>query len=143
VTSIHVIATTLEGTRAALSAAVALARGSKANLVVLVPRVGLPDPEIEDDGIVAAASRYEQMARALGATARVEVCECRSLDDLVSRAVSAAAVIVMGGPAGRWLTSPEERFAGRLARAGCQVLFAASSANTSQRRVVFTSAAAL
>jgi hypothetical protein len=143
VKAVHVIATTLDGTRAALATAVSLARGSKASLLVLVPRIGLPDPEIEDDGVEAAAARYGELARDLGVTPRVEICECRSLDDLVSKVSATAAVIVVGGPAGRWLTSPEERFAGRLARAGCQVLFAASGTNTSQRRVVFTSAAIL
>jgi hypothetical protein len=37
--AIHVLATTLEGTRAALATAIPLARGSGSRLIVIVPKV--------------------------------------------------------------------------------------------------------
>ena len=134
---VHVIATTLEGTRAALTTAVPLARGLDAVLAIVVPNVvscsaelNLPAPATE-----LIARRYVDVAHSIGADAEVEIVSCVGLEALVARLCAAHAPIVVGGPVGRWLTSPEERFANRLALAGCQVIFVASGANTTQRRV--------
>ena len=142
--AVHVIATTLEGTRAALEAAVPLADGSKAGLVVFVPRIAsFPAEADSTDATAAFVKIYEEIVCHLGAKAEIEVCSCRSLDDLAARVCNAAMLIVVGGPAGRWLTSPEERFANRLADAGCRVLFATTGTNNTQRRKAFPPAAAL
>ena len=135
--TVHVIATTADGTRAALAAAAPLARGVGASLVVLVPHIVSSPAELEMPVGSAAAlvRRYEEMARALGADATVEIVASVGLRDLVARACAVRSRIVVGGPVGRWLTSPEERFANRLAACGCSVLFAASGRNTTQRRV--------
>src|SRR5262245_42065445 len=134
---VHVIATTFEGTRAALTAAIPLARGSGAKLVVIVPRHVSYAVEL-DDPVEATAffvKRYEDVVHELGGSAEIDVCLCRSLEEIVRRAVAAQSRVVIGGPVGRWLTSPEERFANRLSRAGCPVVFVSSGANTTQRRV--------
>jgi len=135
--SVHVIATTADGTRAALTAAAPLARGAGASLVVLVPHIVSSQAELELPEASAAAivRRYEEIARGLGTEATVEIVASVGLVDLVARACAAGSRIVVGGPVGRWLTSPEERFANRLAALGCSVLFAASGRNTTQRRV--------
>lgn len=142
---VYVIATTLEGTRAALAAAAPLARGANAELRIVVPQIGAPI--VDDDGAVDAASvfvkRYKELAVALGTRASVEVCICKSLDEFIARVCSTTSLAVIGGPAGRWLTSPEERFANHLARLGCRVLFAADGTKTTQRRVAIGCAAAL
>jgi hypothetical protein len=134
---VHLVATTYEGTCAALAAAVPLARGSGARLVILVPRIVSCAAEL--DGPVEStellAKRYQQMVRQLGADAEVEVCTSVGLEDLVARMCAAHSRVVVGGPVGYWLTSPEERFANRLARDGCQVVFVASGASTTHRRV--------
>jgi len=133
---VHVIATTLDGTRAALAAAVPLARGSNGCLVVLVPHVVSCADEMgsppESTGLMAA--RYQETLRDLGAQAEIEICAFVSLEDLVARVRDARSLVVVGGPVGRWLTSPEERFVNRLTLAGCQVIFAAAGANATQRR---------
>jgi hypothetical protein len=141
--TVHVIATTLDGTRAALSAAVPLARGSDAALMVLVPRIApAGDNGGEADPAALFAKRYEEMAGQLGALVTIDICTCESVDQLMARICASRGIVVLGGPAGHWLTSPEERFANRLARAGCRVIFAPSGENTTQRRVGFRSEAA-
>jgi hypothetical protein len=134
---VHVIATTYEGTRAALAAAVPLAKGCKAELRILVPRIVSCAAELETpaDSTAALMNRYQQIAAELGARSEVEVCGSVGLADLLARICAARSHVVVGGPSGRWLTSPEERFANRLARLGCHVLFAASGANATQRRI--------
>jgi len=134
---IHVIATTFDGTRAAVVAAIPLARGSGARLVLLVPRVVSYATDLENPGEASAVftERYERLVRELGGAADVQMCLCRTIDDLIAKLAAARSCVVVGGPVGRWLTSPEERFAGRLTRAGCSVVFAASGENATQRRV--------
>jgi len=134
---VHVIATTVEGTRAAVAIADPLARGAGARLVVLVPRIAAEDGDIDapPDPTARFVQRYTEMVQSLGASAAVESFACDTIDALVDRLCDAHACIVIGGPVGRWLTSPEERFANRLARLGCQVIFAPAGANTTQRRV--------
>ena len=134
---IHVIATTFEGTRAALAVAAPMARGSKARLVILVPRIVSCSAELQRpaDSTELLARRYRDVARELGDRADVEIWPSVGLDDLVAKVCAAHSQVVVGGPVGHWLTSPEERFAHRLTCAGCPVVFAASGANTTQRRV--------
>jgi hypothetical protein len=134
---VHVIATTYDGTRAALAAAVPLARGSNGGLVVLVPHVVSCADEIGNppESTALMAARYENIVRELGAQADIEICAFVSLEDLVAKVCNTDSLVVVGGPVGRWLTSPEERFANRLTLAGCQVIFAAAGANATQRRV--------
>jgi len=134
---IHVVATTFDGTRAAASAAIPLAKGSGARLVLLVPRVVsyVADVENPSEGSTVFAETYERLVHELGGAADVQMCLCRTIDDLIAKLAAARSRVVVGGPVGRWLTSPEERFAGRLTRAGCSVVFAASGANATQRRV--------
>src|SRR5712671_1847305 len=135
--TIHVIATTFEGTRAALATAVPLAKGSGAKLIVVVPCI-VPYPvEIEApcDPTTFFARRYRDVIERLGGDATIEVCRCRRSDDIVMRLSASRTTVVLGGPVGRWLTSPEERFASRFSRRGRPVIFVASGSNTTQRRV--------
>jgi hypothetical protein len=136
-TIVHVIATTFDGTRAALAAAVPLARGSNGRLVVLVPHVvtSADDMEGPPESTALMAACYEHMVRDLGAQAEIEICASIGLEELVAKVHDAQSLVVVGGPLGRWLTSPEERFANRLTLAGCQVILAAAGANATQRRV--------
>jgi hypothetical protein len=133
---VRVIATTFGGTRAALAAAVPMARGLGADLSVIVPRIVSCDAEVEAPPASTAflAERYRDIAREFGAEARVEITPSIGIDAFLTTICADHSLVIVGGPTGRWLTSPEERFADRLAAAGCQVLFAASGAHTTQRR---------
>ncbi len=135
--TVHVIATTFEGTREALRTAIPLAAGSGAGVTLVVPQVVPYAMEI-DAPLPSTAffvKRYQQIVDELGGSATIEVCHCRSLTDIVERLAAPGATIVVGGPAGRWLTSPEERFAGKLAGLGARVVFVASGTNVTQRRI--------
>ena len=143
--TIHVIATTVDGTRAALEAAVPLAKGADAKLVVTVPRI-VPYPADLDmpcEPTTFFVRRYRDVIEHLGGSATINVCLCRRVDDIAMAVGSDRSIVVVGGPVGRWLTSPEERFANRLSQQGARVIFAASGCNTTQRRVAPAMAAAL
>jgi hypothetical protein len=125
--TVHVITTTIAGTRAALLAAVPLARGSHARLVILTPQVvpyplSLAEPV---DSSAFAVERYRRVVRELDGDAQIRVCICRQPDDVLWRLLPARATVVVGGPAGWWRASREERLARRLAHRGHHVIFAA------------------
>ncbi|MGE5245385.1 MAG: hypothetical protein ACM3SQ_14255 [Betaproteobacteria bacterium] len=135
--TIHVVATTADGTRAALGAAVSMAKGSDGKLVLLVPRiVSYAGPSSAADGSTAwFVEQYRRTLHDLNAAADTEVFVCRTPGEIVAQLVAFRSIVVVGGPAGRWLTSPEQRFVNQLTRAGCQAVFVASGTNTTQRRV--------
>jgi hypothetical protein len=135
--TVDVVATTAEGTRAALATAVPLSKGSGARLTVIVPHIVSCPVEVGElaDSTEFFVRHYRDLVTELGGEARIEVCLCRRLDELVARLAAAGSIIVVGGPTGRWITSPEERFANRLSRLGARVIFVASGANTTQRRI--------
>jgi len=142
---IHVIATTVDGTRAALEAAVPLAKGAAAKLVVTVPRI-VPYPADLDtpcEPTTFFVRQYRDLIEHLGGSATINVCLCRRVEDVAMAVGSHGSTVIVGGPVGRWLTSPEERFANRLSQQGARVIFAASGRNTTQRRVAPAMAAAL
>jgi hypothetical protein len=143
--TVQVIATTIAGTTAALETAVPLASGSNARLLVIVPH--LVSYPIEAGAAIEPTSHfvkaYEELAARLGGDAHVEVVLCRRLESLVDQLIDRDATIVIGGPVGRWITSPEERFANLVSARGRRVILVASGPNTSQRRVAPSAAAAL
>ena len=134
---VRVVATTFDGTRAALLTAIPLARGLETGVVVVVPQLvsGAAELDGRTPAAESMAKRYRDIAHTSGAEADVDVFTSNSLDGLLKRLCAEPGAIVVGGPVGRWLTSPEERVANRLALAGCQVLFVASGPNSTQRRV--------
>jgi len=141
--SIQVIATTFEGTRAAIETAVPLAKGCGASLVVIVPNV-TPYP-LPADGTVDATERavdqYQRWLEELGGEGHVRIFLVPTVEDLIARAITRDATVVVGGASGRWRMSPEERFANRLGRAGYHVVFAATGRAASSRRIPFPAAA--
>src|SRR5436309_1679072 len=96
--TIRVIATTLEGTRAALAAAVPLAKGLAAKLVVIVPRILPYAVELDAAcGSTFIVKQYTTVIEQLGGSATVDVWLCRCLDDVVTKAVSTRSTVVLGG----------------------------------------------
>jgi hypothetical protein len=123
---VYVIATSVEGTRAALAAGIPLARGSGASIVVLVPQV-VPYPVPLDrpvDSPALVVEQYRDLLRDLGSRAEIRVCLCRDADDVLRQALPAKGTVVVGGSAGRWRSSHEERLARRLAHLGYRIVFA-------------------
>lgn len=125
---VHVLATTDDGTRAALAAGVPLARGSHARLVILVPQI-VPYP-LDVDGPTDATTfverRYRDLLREVGGEAEIRVCLCRTPRE-VMQAIPLASTVVVGGASGGVLASREERMARQLTRLGHHTVFAAVS----------------
>jgi Putative beta-barrel porin-2, OmpL-like. bbp2 len=130
---VRVIATTVDGTRAALATAVPLACGSSARLVIMLSRIGTSDSRL--GGAIEKAEfltrRYRDFAVALGGDADVELCPSRRIGELLDR-IDRDDVAVVGGPGGGWFMSPEERFARRLSRHAKRVIFVTSGPATAR-----------
>lgn len=123
--TVYVVATRFEGTRAALEAAIPLARGSRARLVVLVPQI-VPYPLAVDAPTEAAEfteRRYRDLVHEANGEAEIKVCLCRTPRDVV-QTIPAASTVVVGGPSGAVLPSREERLTRRLTHLGHRVIFA-------------------
>ena len=125
--AVYIVATTLDGTRAALAAGVPLARGSRARLVVLVPQI-VPYPLAVDGPADPAAfteRRYRDLVRDADGEGEVKVCLCRTASDVL-QLLPTSSTVVVGGSTGTVLATPEERLARRLTRQGHQTVFAAA-----------------
>ena len=126
-TVVFVVATTINGTRAALAAAVPLARGSLARLVVLVPQV-VPYPLAVDapaDITAFNERRHRDLVREADAEAEITVCLCRTPNDVL-HTIPPESTVVIGGPSGSVLPSREERLSRHLTRMGHHTVFAAA-----------------
>ena len=121
--TVHVVATSLEGTRAALKAAARVAASRRARLVLLVPDV--TPPAIAQSPLAAnwLIARYEEMARAVDQPVAIRLCKTTSAAEVALRLTPPDAVVYVGGTS-TWLwPSAEERLAARLTRSGRAVVF--------------------
>lgn len=118
--TVHVIATSLEGTREALEAATALARGICGRVVLFLRRRS-PNPDLPD-----MKDETEQALRRLADsyTPRPSVlsCVCERPIDLV-QLFQSPGLVVIGGEARVWWPTAEQRLAHALTRLGCHVTF--------------------
>ena len=123
---LQVIATTKEGTRAALAQAGHLsAHLDPARIVVLVPRMVsylTPPGGPSEDALIT--EQYRDLVSESGVAATVRVCVCRRLADLFRWMVSAQSVIVVGGRRRWWWPSPAQQIARCLKKKGHRVVFA-------------------
>jgi hypothetical protein len=121
--TVHVVATSLEGTREALEAATALARGLCGRVVVFLRRAST-DLNVADQNI--DNHETEQALRRLtdSYTPRPNVlsCVCKRAIDIVQLFQSPGRVVI-GGKARRWWPTAEQRLAEDLTRLGCHVTF--------------------
>ena len=113
----------LEGTREALEAAAALARGLNGRVVVFLRRASidlkLPDQNINND-------ETEQALRRLTGSylprPNVLSCVCTRPIDVV-QLFQSPGLVVIGGKARWWWPTAEQRLAEDLTRLGCHVTF--------------------
>src|SRR5581483_4203903 len=135
VRKVHVVATTFEGTRAALQAAVPLARGLDADLGVVVPRLVSCAAELDVPTPAAdlIAKRYRDLARAIGADAEVDAFPSVGINDLLAHICAAGGPVAVGGPVGRCPPAHKELVEPGPARGGWQVLCEVAAANPTQR----------
>ncbi len=119
--TVHVIATSLEGTRLALEAAAARARGMRGRVVLFVPRASL-DPHMLCHGR-NEADAWRQVTKAYSPLPSVICCACERMTDIV-QLLQSPGLVVIGGDARLWWPTAEQRLAQAFARFGCQVTFA-------------------
>jgi hypothetical protein len=122
---IYVVATTDEGTRAALLAARSFGADSDPDVVLLVPHA-VPYPQPLDCPPVPVAftiERFERLANDAKAEVLIRVCVARPGELMLEPAVPEDAVLLVGGTRGRWWRSREQRLAGRFADKGHCALF--------------------
>jgi hypothetical protein len=118
--AVHVVATTLRATRAALGAATTLAKGLESRVHVIA--AGQTPSEWSLDQQLALVHTFAKQIMDLteAVSARVDVlpCVCRRPSDVV-QLLSPHAVVVIGGRLRWWWASPEQRLAHALtARSG-------------------------
>ena len=121
--TIHVLATTPGATRAAIAAAVPIARGAGARLLVLVPHA-FPSPLDAEERLESTdrvVGIYRDLMTELGGDGAVRLCVCSRPEDL-SRVLPAHATIVVGSTPRRWLPTSETRLARRMAVLGHHVI---------------------
>jgi len=123
--SVHVLATTFEATRAALSAAIPLAKGSASRLIVIVPKVISYAVPLDDgmDSTEFAVRHYRDLVADFDGSAQVRICLCRRVDDIVRQLLPSGSTVVVAGHAKRWLASEEMKLARRLTALGHHVVF--------------------
>src|SRR5689334_14964277 len=124
--TIHVLATTPGATRAAIAAAVPLARGAGARLLVLVPHALPPAVDLEErpDASDVVVGAYRDLVTELGGDGAVRLCLCSRPED-VSRLLPDHATVVVGGMPPRWLPTSETRLPRRMAALGHHVIMVA------------------
>jgi hypothetical protein len=123
--AIHVLATSVAGTRAALSAAKPIAERSGLPVVLMIPA----RPDHRDANWLVAG--YEQIARDVGQPVRVRVGVSSSTVASAMTLTPPNETVIIGGRSRWWWPSVEERTAAALRRAGRQVLFVGCSLESS------------
>ena len=119
--AIHVLATSVEGTRAALAAAKPIAERSGVPVILMIPT----RPGDRDASWLVAG--YEQIARDVGQPVRVRVGVSYSATASAAMLTPPDGTLVIGGPARWWWPTIEQRLAARLRRTGRDVLFVGCS----------------
>jgi len=127
---VHVIATTLEGTRCALTAAKRLTRGLDARIVLLVPRLAsaADTPDRTAAERVTIVDEHRALAADVGAHVTVLFCVCRRLDDVAHQMLGRSSLVIVGGRKHLWWPSREQRLVERLTREGYAVVLAETAA---------------
>jgi hypothetical protein len=121
---VHVLATSLEGTRAALQTAIPLARGSRSRLIVIVTQVVPFDIARQPpaDATNATMRRYRDLVADMDGEAQLRLCLCRKLQD-ATLLLPRRAVVVVGGASGGLIPSLEMKLVKGMTRLGHTVVF--------------------
>jgi hypothetical protein len=121
---IHVIATTIEGTRPAIRAALTQAEASDSRVYVFA-RHELPrslDFVSADTRLHAFVDEIRSLPEATSDRLDVLPCASAQAADLMLL-LPPDGIVFVGGRSGRWWLTAEQRLARRFASLGCRVLF--------------------
>jgi hypothetical protein len=123
--SVHVLATTVEGTTCALQSAKRLTAGLHTRVVLLVHRrKSLSASSHATSAERASVDRYGSVAAAVGVDVTVLVCVCQRVDDVVHQMLGRSSLVIVGGRRGLWWPSREQRLVQRLTAGSYPVVFA-------------------
>ena len=124
--SVHVLATTAEGTKCALTHARRLTDGLEARIVLLVPRLTSFDEPADpsSNNGVLNVREYRALAASVGAHVTVLTCLVQRLADVVHAMVGRSSLLIVGGRRRIWWPSREQRLVERLTAQGYAVIFA-------------------
>jgi hypothetical protein len=121
--TIHVIATSLDGTREALEAATALARGLCAHVVLFLWRGSARLNGFDQDFKAQAAERaLRQLTASFSPRPNVLSCVSVRAIDIV-QLFRSPGLVVIGGETRLWWPTAEQRLARALTQLGCHVTF--------------------
>jgi hypothetical protein len=115
--AIHVLATSIEGTRAALSAAKPMAQQSGLPVVLMIPT------RRDDRDANWLVAGYEQLARDVGQPVRVRIGMSPSEVAAMASLSPVDSTVIIGGNSRWWWPTLEERIATGLRRTGRRVVF--------------------
>ncbi len=124
---VSVLFTSSTATAAALRTAGALADRLDARIRLLAPQVvpfplPLDNPPIQ---VGFSEQRLHEIALASPVETTVQIYLCRDFWDTVRNVLAPRSLVVIGGRR-RWWPTPEQRLAGKLRRAGYEVIYAES-----------------
>jgi hypothetical protein len=131
--TIHVIATTFDGTAAALRAVTRVASSHQARVVLLVPQT--PGAGAEESGLAVPRliARYDEVAKTLHQPVQIRLCLSPDITEAAKRMTPNGATVFIGGRASFFWPSAEERLAARLRRAGREVVFVGCNSGRAAR----------
>ena len=122
--TIHVIATTFDGTEGALNAAMPTAIRQNARVVLLVLVQSAPDDTEQSPWATKALiDRYEDMARPFNYPVQIRLCLTPAVGRAVARLMPRNTTVFIGGPFRVWWPGPEQRLAASLRRRDFEVVF--------------------
>ena len=121
---IHVLATTIPGTRDALATAATLAKPGESRIHVIA---ALPMPakwtlDRQSGPVHALAKEIRRLPEMASGRVDVLPCVCRGITD-ITQLLPPHALIVIGGGSHRWWPTREQRLAHTLKALGYRVLF--------------------
>jgi hypothetical protein len=121
---IHVVATTMAGTRAAIATASALAEGLDAHVHVIAARPTPREWPLDQQAAPVRAFAKEIRQFIEGSQGRIDVlpCVCRRLMDVIEL-LPRGAMVVIAGRSHRWWPTREQRLAHALNELGYRVMF--------------------
>ena len=124
--TVHVLATTPEGTRCALETARRLTQGVAGQVALFVPRLTtFAAPFDASSGERAAmVDAYQAIAADVGVHVTTLFCVCKRLDDVVHQLLGTSGLVIVGGRRRAWWPSREERLVDRLSGEGYAAVFA-------------------
>jgi hypothetical protein len=124
--TVHVLATTVEGTTCALQSAKRLTAGLHTRVVLLVhSRKSLSASSHATSAERASlVDRYGSVAAAVGVDVTVLFCVCQRVDDVVHQMLGRSSLVIVGGRRRVWWPSREQRLVQRLTAGGYPVVFA-------------------